>query len=480
FRVRTATGKQLCSRPFTLAEIPAVAPVPPVPQAVCPEAYARRSPSRPSHAVPYAAPVSGDVDPGPIQRVHRHPVSPFEIEFRDAPPGEPAIDAPPGGGFEAGGAQYPGVVGVDGDVVDVLVAIQHPAPGGAAIDGEVNAAINRALLGAAAPGGEVQVRGVARVYGQTIGPVQPGGERHHGPMLRAVGGPVDSAVARIAEPSVIAAPRHDQVESAHGIAHHAPGEGLAARDAGIVERPVFAPVGGFEDAAAEAGDVEDAGGIAQYMGGGGLRHTGILYAPGASAIVGADHAAAVGLRPRALPHLGARQIVRAAHDGPHAAADGGVELHPIGAVFPVARHAPTGGAVPTGAAGIAGPKADIGVTDEHVTRVEGVEVNAVAGRDVDAVGGPVAIRRAIGVSLVPRLAAIGGAQDAGGIGGINQIGVAWRHAEADGVARPSGTEAIGEPSVVDVAVNRRPVAPGIGGLRHAPGGAQGRAQSAVG
>src|ERR1035441_6676560 len=104
-------------------------------------------------------------------------------------------------------------------------------------------------------------------------------------MLRAIGGPVDSAVARIAEPSVIAAPRHDQVQSAHGIARHAPGEGLAARDAGIVERPAFAAVGGFEDAAAETGDVEDSGGIAQDVGGGGLRHAVVLDTPGAPAIV---------------------------------------------------------------------------------------------------------------------------------------------------------------------------------------------------
>jgi neutral ceramidase len=40
FRVRTATGKQVCSRPFTLAEILSIAPVPPVPQAVCPLALA--------------------------------------------------------------------------------------------------------------------------------------------------------------------------------------------------------------------------------------------------------------------------------------------------------------------------------------------------------------------------------------------------------------------------------------------------------
>ena len=112
-------------------------------------------------------------------------------------------------------------------------------------------------------------------------------------MLRAVGGSVESTIAGIAEASVIAAPRHDQVESAQGIAHYPPGEGLAARDAGIVERPVFASVGGFENAPAEAGDVEGARGIAQNVGGGGLRHAVVLYAPGASAIVAAGHAAGV-------------------------------------------------------------------------------------------------------------------------------------------------------------------------------------------
>jgi hypothetical protein len=36
FRVRTATGKQICSQPFTLGEIPTVAPVPPILPSACP------------------------------------------------------------------------------------------------------------------------------------------------------------------------------------------------------------------------------------------------------------------------------------------------------------------------------------------------------------------------------------------------------------------------------------------------------------
>jgi neutral ceramidase len=36
FRVRTASGKQVCSQPFTLREIPTIAPVPPIPPSTCP------------------------------------------------------------------------------------------------------------------------------------------------------------------------------------------------------------------------------------------------------------------------------------------------------------------------------------------------------------------------------------------------------------------------------------------------------------
>src|ERR1035438_5971894 len=39
FRVRTATGRQLCSQPFTLAEIRPEAPVPPVPPSACPAEF---------------------------------------------------------------------------------------------------------------------------------------------------------------------------------------------------------------------------------------------------------------------------------------------------------------------------------------------------------------------------------------------------------------------------------------------------------
>ena len=43
FRVRTPTGSEFCSRPFTLAEIRSVAPVLPVPQAACPAFESHRA-----------------------------------------------------------------------------------------------------------------------------------------------------------------------------------------------------------------------------------------------------------------------------------------------------------------------------------------------------------------------------------------------------------------------------------------------------
>src|ERR1019366_1148539 len=99
-------------------------------------------------------------------RVDCHAVAPFEIVARDALPGEAAIRAAPRGRFEAGGVQHARVLRVQGDVVDVLIPIEHAAPGCAAISGEVDAAIGRAFGRAAAPRGQVQARRVARVDGQ--------------------------------------------------------------------------------------------------------------------------------------------------------------------------------------------------------------------------------------------------------------------------------------------------------------------------
>src|ERR1035437_10856431 len=96
-------------------------------------------------AVPDAAAEGGDVDLRAILGIYRHAVAPFEIEARDGLPGQAAIGAAPGSGFEAGGVQDARVLRVDGDVVDVLIPFEHAAPACAAIGGEVDAAIGRAL-----------------------------------------------------------------------------------------------------------------------------------------------------------------------------------------------------------------------------------------------------------------------------------------------------------------------------------------------
>src|ERR1035437_2538115 len=124
-------------------------------------------------AVPDAAAERGDVDLAAILRIHGYAVAPFEIEARDALPGQAAVGAPPRGGFDAGGVQYARVLRVDSDVIAVPILIEHAAPACAAIGGEVDAAIGRAFGRAAAPGGEVEARRVLRIDGETVGPVQP-------------------------------------------------------------------------------------------------------------------------------------------------------------------------------------------------------------------------------------------------------------------------------------------------------------------
>jgi neutral ceramidase len=71
FRVRTTTGKQVCSRPFTLAEIPSTAPVPPVPQAVCPRSAAFCGNSLSVRSVP--GPSRGHQRPGQTLPCHTLP-----------------------------------------------------------------------------------------------------------------------------------------------------------------------------------------------------------------------------------------------------------------------------------------------------------------------------------------------------------------------------------------------------------------------
>src|SRR5215471_11871285 len=125
-------------------------------------------------------------------------MSPFEVVAGELLPGQAAVGGSPGGLLEAAGVQNAGIVRVDGDVVDVLVFGEDAPPGLAGVGGEIDAAIGGAFARTAAPGGQVEALGVARIDGDPIGAVQACGQRDSRPVLGTIGGAVQSAVARVA------------------------------------------------------------------------------------------------------------------------------------------------------------------------------------------------------------------------------------------------------------------------------------------
>src|SRR5439155_6724929 len=399
--------------------------------------------------VPATPTERGDEEPGRIARIDDHAVTPLEVEAGNAPPRQAAIGGPPGGGLEARSVEHTGVARVDRHVVHVLVLREDPAPCCAGIGREIDAAVLRALRSAPAPGGQVQTAGVLWVDGQAARTVDAPGQRYAGPVLCAVGRAVEGAVPGVCEAAVVAAASNNQVERALRITREAPGKRLRAFDAGVLESPALSPVGGLEHAPAEARDVQRAPGVAQDVGGGCLRHTGVLHAPGASAVVAAHDTTVVRLGRSTLPHLGPWQVVHAAHDCPHPAAHVRVEFHPVRGVDPRSRHAAAGRAVPAGPVVVAGNEPDIRVADEHVARVEGVEVHAIAGGDVEAVGRPAAIGRVSGVGRLPGRATVERTNSTPVVGGVHDVGRAWRDSESDGVAGPPGIEALGEPGIAN-------------------------------
>ena len=130
-----------------------------------------------------------------------------------------------------------------------------------------------------------------------------------------------------------------------------------------------------------------------------------------------------------------------AHHGPGAAANVGVEFHPIRGIDPRARHSAARGAVPTRATVIAREQADIGVRNENAPPVEGVEMHPVTSGDVEAVGGPASVGRALGVDSVPGFATIRGTHGAAVVGAVTDVRFARRYPERPRIAGPARAEA---------------------------------------
>ena len=169
----------------------------------------------------------------------------------------------------------------------------------------------------------------------------------------------------------------------------------------------------------------------------------------------------------APPHLRPRQVVRAAHRRPDAAAHRRVEHQPVGGVEPAARHALRRRAVPTGAAVVAGEQPDVGVVDEHVPGVEGIEVHAVIGGHVQPGRSPAAAGHAARVGRGPGRPAVERAQRASRIGFVADLRLLGRDAQVERILAPIRAETLAEPAVVDGRRFLARLAPDV-----APGGAE--------
>src|SRR4051812_29096865 len=136
--------------------------------------------------MPDAAAEGGDVNLAASLRIGRHPMAPLEVVPGNCLPGQSAIRAPPCRAFEARRVERTRVFRIDGDVINMLVAIQHSSPGGSTIDREIDAAILRRRTGRPAPRGKVQARWIARIDGESVRAVHSPGQPHSRPMLRAI------------------------------------------------------------------------------------------------------------------------------------------------------------------------------------------------------------------------------------------------------------------------------------------------------
>src|SRR5438270_511514 len=135
-----------------------------------------------------------------------------------------------------------------------------------------------------------------------------------------------------------------------------------------------------------------------------LRHSRVRHIPVIAAIGRNSHSTPESIRITSLPHLGTRQIVRARERAPDYASYLRIESDPVGGVLPAPGNA--GDRTAPGCSRVrAFEQAYIGIGNEHVLYVERVEVDAVAGCDIEACGRPAVLGDMRGDDLFPALAA---------------------------------------------------------------------------
>src|SRR5882762_11328845 len=148
------------------------------------------------------------------------------------------------------------------------------------------------------PRGEVKTIRRTRVDSEAIRPICSLRQDDRLPVLRAVGGAVESSIAGIADAAIFRPARHDHIEHTVRAARQPPRKWLSLSNPLVLQTPGAPAIRTLVNPPAKTGHVQHTrihrtGGVKQNVGCRGLLHSGVRLRPGAAAIVAAADSAFV-------------------------------------------------------------------------------------------------------------------------------------------------------------------------------------------
>src|SRR5258705_5248420 len=164
-------------------------------------------------AVPDTSAEGCDVDLIAILRVRNHPLSPLEIESRNACPMQTAVGRAPGGRLEACRVKNLGINWINGNVINVAIFLQYLLPGLASVFREKDASAIPVYAAGARPSRQVKTIERIGIDGEAIRPIRALGQRNWLPVLGSIGLAIESAIAFIPDTPVLGASRDDYINS---------------------------------------------------------------------------------------------------------------------------------------------------------------------------------------------------------------------------------------------------------------------------
>src|SRR5947207_9335578 len=138
-----------------------------------------------------------------VQRIGNYSVPPLKVKSGNTRPVQPAVCRSPGRRFKASRIDHIGVSGINGDVVNVAILVEHLLPAIAAILREKNSSALSVFSGRPRPSGEVKTIWRLWIDGEAIRSICSLRQRNGQPVLRSVGRPVQGAVTCIADASIL-------------------------------------------------------------------------------------------------------------------------------------------------------------------------------------------------------------------------------------------------------------------------------------